>query len=161
MVCVGTDEISSRRAVALAAELSEAAPRAPPLAGPPSGAVGRPAEVFATVGLHPHDAKVGLEPLKEMIGELSAAGGLGRSRVVAIGECGLDFHYDNSPRAVQRDVFAAQVATANLHNLALVIHTREAWDETFAVLEQEGVPRRTVFHCFSGRRAGGQAVPPR
>jgi len=147
MVCVGTDEISSRRAVALAAEFS---PASSALAAPLQGAVGRPAEVFATVGLHPHDAKVGLEPLKELIGELSAAGGLGRSRVVAIGECGLDFHYDNSPREVQRDVFAAQVALAHQHSLALVIHTREAWDETFSILEQEGVPSRTIFHCFSG-----------
>jgi TatD DNase family protein len=67
-----------------------------------------------------------------------------------VGECGLDYHYDHSPRDVQRDVFAAQVALAHAHDLALVIHTREAWDDTLAILEAEGVPERTVFHCFSG-----------
>jgi TatD DNase family protein len=51
---------------------------------------------------------------------------------------------------VQRTVFAAQVALAHAHDLALVIHTREAWDDTFDVLRAEGVPARTVFHCFTG-----------
>ena len=145
MVCVGTDEASSRRAIVLAKELSPAQPGTQ--AEVP---IGRPAEVFATIGLHPHDAKTGLESLQALIGEASAQGGFAHSRVVAIGECGLDFHYDNSPRKAQREIFAAQVALANQHNLALVIHTREAWDETFSILEQEGVPSRTIFHCFTG-----------
>jgi TatD DNase family protein len=149
MVCVGTDEASSRRAVALATELTSGSSTGAS-AGPGPSVLDRGVEVFATLGLHPHDAKAGLEGLNALIGELSAAGGLRKSRVVAIGECGLDFHYDNSPRAVQRDVFAAQVALAHEHNLALVIHTREAWEETFSVLEQEGVPPRTIFHCFTG-----------
>ena len=51
---------------------------------------------------------------------------------------------------MQREVFAAQIALAHAHDLALVIHTREAWDDTFAVLDAEGVPERTVFHCFTG-----------
>ena len=67
-----------------------------------------------------------------------------------MGECGLDYHYDHSPREVQREVFAAQIALAQAHDLALVIHTREAWDDTFAVLDEDGVPERTVFHCFTG-----------
>jgi TatD DNase family protein len=75
---------------------------------------------------------------------------LDRPGVVAVGECGLDFHYDHSPRDVQRVVFAAQVALANAKGLPLVIHTREAWDETLDVLTGEGVPERVVFHCFSG-----------
>ncbi len=70
--------------------------------------------------------------------------------VVAVGECGLDYHYDHSPRDVQRVAFAAQVELARRHDLALVIHTREAWDDTFDVLEAVGVPERTVFHCFTG-----------
>jgi len=70
--------------------------------------------------------------------------------VVAVGEAGLDFHYDHSPRDAQREVFAAQVGLANAHDLPLVIHTREAWEETFALLDAEGVPNRTVFHCFTG-----------
>src|SRR5690606_28359318 len=75
---------------------------------------------------------------------------LGEPGVVAVGECGLDYHYDHSPRPVQREVFAAQVALAHEHDLALVVHTREAWEDTFAVLDAEGVPERTVFHCFTG-----------
>ena len=97
--------------------------------------------VWATAGLHPHDASQGLDGLEDLLGDPS---------VVAVGECGLDFHYEHSPRAVQREVFAAQVALATAHDLALVIHTREAWDETFDILLGEGVPARTVFHCFTG-----------
>jgi TatD DNase family protein len=148
MICVGTDDVSSRRAVALADELSASRSSAQSGGGP--SPLSRGAEIWATVGLHPHDSKAGLDSVLELLAELATPDGFRSSRVVAIGECGLDFHYDSSPRAVQRDVFAAQVATANRHNLALVIHTREAWEETFSVLEHEGVPRRTVFHCFTG-----------
>jgi TatD DNase family protein len=102
-------------------------------------------DVWATAGVHPHDAEgADLAALEAL---------LGSARVVAVGECGLDHHYDHSPRAVQREAFAAQVALARRHDLALVIHTREAWDETFAVLDEVGVPERTVFHCFTGGRA--------
>lgn len=97
--------------------------------------------VWATVGLHPHDAKNGVDTIVHLLRE---------EEVVAVGECGLDYHYDHSPRAVQRDAFAAQVALASERRLALVIHTREAWDDTFAILAAEGVPERTVFHCFTG-----------
>jgi len=98
--------------------------------------------VFATAGIHPHDAKDG------GLDEIEAL--LGRDEVVAVGECGFDHHYEHSPPQVQREVFAAQVALANQHELALVIHTREAWDETFDLLVAVGVPERTVFHCFTG-----------
>jgi TatD DNase family protein len=121
MITVGTDARRSAEAVAAAAR--------------------HPGAVWATVGLHPHDASQGLDGLVEMLGEPG---------VVAVGECGLDYHYDHSPREVQRAAFAAQVALAHEHDLALVIHTREAWDDTFAVLDAEGVPERTVFHCFTG-----------
>jgi TatD DNase family protein len=100
-----------------------------------------PGVVWATAGVHPHDSKNGIEGLAAL---------LGRPGVVAVGECGLDYHYDHSPREVQREVFAAQIALAHAHDLALVIHTREAWDDTFAILDEAGVPERTVFHCFSG-----------
>lgn len=134
-VVVGDDEQSSRDAVALAG------PSVP----------GDPVEMWATVGLHPHEASHGLEPIRALLDELaSSPGGLSARRVVAVGECGLDFHYDHSPRAEQREAFAAQVQLAQRYSLALVIHTREAWDETFAILESEGVPERCVFHCFSG-----------
>jgi TatD DNase family protein len=100
-----------------------------------------PGRVFATAGVHPHDATGGIGGLEALLHE---------PEVVAVGECGLDFHYDHSPRDVQRQVFAAQIALAHEHDLALVIHTREAWPETFDILEAEGVPDRTVFHCFTG-----------
>jgi TatD DNase family protein len=97
--------------------------------------------VWATVGLHPHDATQGVATIVDL---LDAPG------VVAVGECGLDYHYDHSPRDVQRAAFAAQVALANERGLPLVIHTRDAWADTFAVLDAEGVPEHTIFHCFSG-----------
>jgi TatD DNase family protein len=100
-----------------------------------------PGVVWATAGVHPHDAKHGIGGLEALLVE---------PEVVAVGECGLDFHYDHSPRDVQAEVFAAQIAMAHQHDLTLVIHTREAWPETFDILVAEGVPARTVFHCFSG-----------
>lgn len=104
--------------------------------------------VWATAGVHPHEAADGIDGLEAL---------LDADEVVAVGECGLDFHYDNSPRATQREVFAAQVALAHEHDLALVIHTREAWPETFALLDAEGVPERTVLHCFTGGPAEAEA----
>src|SRR5690606_25529102 len=72
------------------------------------------------------------------------------AEAVAVGECGLDYHYDHSPRPTQREVFAAQIALAHERGLPLVIHSREAWVDTFDILDREGVPERTVFHCFTG-----------
>jgi TatD DNase family protein len=128
LVTVGTDALRSAEAVRAAAR--------------------HPGVVWATVGLHPHEARLGLDGVVELLVEPG---------VVAVGECGLDYHYDHSPRPVQRDMFAAQIALAHERDLPLVIHTREAWDDTFAVLDAEGVPERTVFHCFTGgpAEAGG------
>ena len=97
--------------------------------------------VWATAGVHPHEARHGVAGLEELLDDPSC---------VAVGECGLDFHYDHSPRDAQADVFRAQIDLAHRHELALVIHTREAWAETFHILDREGVPARTVFHCFTG-----------
>jgi TatD DNase family protein len=97
--------------------------------------------VWATAGVHPHDAKEGWDGLEALLAE---------PEVVAVGECGLDYHYDHSPRDVQRASFEAQIALAHAHDLALVVHTREAWDDTFAVLAAAGAPDRTVIHCFTG-----------
>jgi len=97
--------------------------------------------VWATAGVHPHEASGGIGGIEALLGEPD---------VVAVGECGLDFHYHHSPRTAQRQVFADQIALAHGHDLALVIHTREAWDETFDILAAEGAPGRTVFHCFTG-----------
>jgi TatD DNase family protein len=98
-------------------------------------------QVWATAGVHPHEARHGTTGLEALLDHPS---------VVAVGECGLDHHYDHSPRAVQADVFRHQIGLANGRDLALVIHTREAWEETFALLDREGTPERTVFHCFTG-----------
>lgn len=120
LITVGTDVASSQVAVAAARRFDG---------------------VWATAGVHPHDAKEGIDGLEALLGE---------PEVVAVGECGLDYHYDHSPRAVQRAVFAAQIALARTHDLPLVIHTREAWDDTFDVLAAEGVPEHTILHCFTG-----------
>jgi TatD DNase family protein len=102
---------------------------------------------FAT-GVHPHQAKVG----ESRPGHADA---LVRARAVetsavAVGEIGLDYHYDFSPRAVQRDVFVEQLTTARALNLPIIIHTREADDDTFAALATEGHGMGGVFHCFTG-----------
>ena len=98
-------------------------------------------QVYATVGLHPHESQHGLDGLEAL---------LANPKVIAVGECGLDYHYDHSPRDAQRSMFAAQIDLAHRHDLPLVIHTREAWEETFEVLDSEGVPSHTIFHCFTG-----------
>lgn len=100
------------------------------------------AGVWATVGLHPHDASQGVAAIEPLL--------RGQEKLVAVGECGLDYHYDLSPRPVQREAFAAQVALAKAHRLALVVHTREAWEDTFDILTSVGAPDRVVFHCFTG-----------
>ena len=97
--------------------------------------------VHATVGLHPHDAINGVDTIVDL---------LDTPDIVAVGECGLDYHYDHSPRDIQQRAFAEQIELANARDLPLVIHTRSAWDDTFAVLADAGVPSRTIFHCFTG-----------
>ena len=125
MVCVGTDLATSRRAVELA---------------------GRHPEVRATVGLHPHDAA-------NLAAEWPEIEALARERadvVVGIGEGGFDYFYEHSDRAAQDAAFRAHVQLAHELDRALVIHSRDAWDDTFRVLAEAGVPVRTVFHCFTG-----------
>jgi len=101
--------------------------------------------VYATVGLHPHEASHGVDSIAVLL----QPGG-NRPGPVAVGECGLDYYYDHSPRDVQREAFAAQIDIANALALPLVIHTRDAWEDTFDILDQQGVPERVVFHCFTG-----------
>ncbi len=108
--------------------------------------------IYATVGVHPHDAKA-WEPRHLAMMEATAAG----DRVVAIGEAGLDFHYDNSPRDVQVEVFRAQAALAVRLDMPLVVHSRDAEAETMAVLE-DVAPRRGVVHCFTGGEAMARRV---
>ena len=100
--------------------------------------------VWATVGLHPHEATIGLDWIGDLLTDAEA------NKVVGVGECGLDYFYEHSPRAAQITMFAKQIQLAHEHDLPLVIHTRDAWDDTFAVLRAEGTPTTTIFHCFSG-----------
>jgi TatD DNase family protein len=143
VICVGTDADTSRQAVRLVRDVARGSDGTPGPEGETLGDLG----MWATVGLHPHEATHGVDDVESvLVDALATADG----SVVAVGECGLDYHYDHSPRAVQRDVFAAQIALARLHDLTLVVHTREAWDDTIEILRAEGPPDRLVMHCFTG-----------
>jgi TatD DNase family protein len=106
------------------------------------------ANVYTAVGTHPHDARLYDDAAEEKLKGLTQTG----ERVIAWGEIGLDFHYDNSPRDVQIAVFKRQLRAARECNLPVVIHTREAEAETIEILKSDygDAPRRGIFHCFSG-----------
>jgi TatD DNase family protein len=129
VVCIGTDAESSTQALELAGSRRTGGPR-----------------VWATVGLHPHEASRGTEEVAALLDRAMA----GEHPPVGVGECGLDYFYEHSPRDAQRDAFAVQIRMAKRYRLALVIHARDAWADLFDVLEAEGVPERTVLHCFTG-----------
>ena len=109
-------------------------------------AVGQELGLPVSAGIHPHEARIATEVL------LDELRGLGRDgRIVAVGEVGLDFHYDHSPREIQLDVFRLQVRLAREVGLPLIVHTREADLETALVLEEEGAREiGGVIHCFTG-----------
>jgi TatD DNase family protein len=132
MILIGTDLASSQRAVTLAEQYPF---------------------LWATVGLHPHEAKMLDQDLLQSLEQLAE-----HPKVVGLGETGLDFHYNFSSPEEQRRAFVEQIGLAKRKRLPLVIHTREAWDETFEILEQEGAPAHAaeigaVFHCFTGDSA--------
>lgn len=104
--------------------------------------------VYTAIGTHPHDARFYNDEAEEKTRSLIHGG----ERVVAWGEIGLDFHYDNSPRDVQVNVFKRQLRAARDLNLPVIIHTRKAEAETIEILKSDydGAERRGVFHCFSG-----------
>jgi len=110
-------------------------------------------ELRYAVGVHPHQAADFSSRIDEVIPALEAA----HERmpgICAVGEIGLDYHYDLSPREVQREVFRCQVAFARASRWPVVIHTREADEDTLAILSEEGRGEvRGVFHCFSGTAA--------
>lgn len=126
LVCVGIDPASSRRSLELAERFRG---------------------VFATAGMHPHTAR-----------DLDAGAGaaieemLGNPLVVAVGETGLDFHRNLSPRADQERAFRAHIGLSRDSGKPLVVHCRDAWPEVLRLLE-EGSAERVVLHCFSGDRA--------
>lgn len=129
MILIGTDLSSSLRAVALAEQYSF---------------------MWATVGLHPHESKEASDIVLQSLEELAA-----HPKVVGWGETGLDYYYQHSPRENQRRAFVEQIRLAKKKRLPLVIHTRDAWEETFEILKQENMSQHAeevgaVFHCFTG-----------
>lgn len=109
--------------------------------------------IFTSAGVHPHDAGKVEERHYSMLEQLSK-----HPKVLAIGEAGLDYHYDNSPRDVQRSVFRRQSAFARDAGLPLIVHTREADADTEQILKEENATRG-VIHCFtSGERLADFAI---
>ena len=105
----------------------------------------------ATAGIHPHDAA---RATAQDLRELEAI--CRETDCVAVGECGLDYHYDRSPREVQRELFATQVRLAKALKKPVVVHTREADGDTADILERELGPDNGVIHCFTGDWAAAQ-----
>jgi TatD DNase family protein len=105
------------------------------------------APIFATVGVHPHEARKATDETWRRLREL-----LAHPKVRAVGEIGLDYHYDYSPRDCQRAVFVEQMRIAREAGLPIVIHTREAWQDTLDLLREHWQPGGlgVVMHCFSG-----------
>ncbi len=103
--------------------------------------------IYATVGVHPHDASKATPDTFAALEALAA-----ETKVLAIGEIGLDYHYDFSPRDVQREVFIEHLKLAGRAGKPIVIHTREAWDDTLLVL-REHWSGGGIMHCFSGGEA--------
>jgi TatD DNase family protein len=101
--------------------------------------------VWAVVGIHPHNA---IEATDAVVGRLRQLAA--HPRVVGIGETGLDYYRDHSPRDQQRAAFRTQIALAKVLDKTLVIHCRDAHDDVLGILEDDGAPERTVFHFFSG-----------
>ncbi|MBM4282828.1 MAG: TatD family deoxyribonuclease [Deltaproteobacteria bacterium] len=139
MVNVGCDLPSSRRSLALAHAHDD---------------------VWATVGIHPHEAKDAPPGFDEELVTLCRD-----PRCVAVGECGLDYHYDHSPRAVQREVFARQIAAARRAKKPLVLHVRNAAQDGPAFVESVDILRAEqardvggVFHCFTGSAEEAKAA---
>ena len=124
-VTVGTDATHNRKCVELASRFEN---------------------MYATVGIHPHDAKDVTEQTLKEIKEL-----VQREEVVAIGETGLDFHYNFSPPKVQKDIFIKHLVIASEYDLPVIVHCREAFEETMNILSMYGKGiKRLVFHCFGG-----------
>jgi|CXWK01.1.fsa_nt_gi TatD DNase family protein len=130
-VCIGTELPNSIAAVELARSLDN---------------------VFAVVGEHPHGSKR-LSQEADALYELAQD-----PAVVGVGEAGIDLYYEHSSLADQRRAFATQIGWAHALKKTLVIHTRDAWDETWEVLDAEGVPANTIIHCFSGGPAEAEAA---
>jgi len=153
VITIGTQLDDARRALALCARLSS--PRSAPTSTADTGSPtptgdaetsARPCRVSAAIAFHPHEAdKVNDGDIAEMTRLWQ------QPCVVAIGEMGLDYHYDFADRARQRDVFSRQLSAAFALDKPVVIHCREALDDAIPLLVDHGYARRrVVFHCFTG-----------
>jgi TatD DNase family protein len=111
--------------------------------------------VFASVGVHPHDARLYDDQAEQTLVNLTKS-----EKVIAWGEIGLDFYYDHSPRDVQREVFIRQIRTAKSLNLPIIIHSRDADDETVEILTNECsyLNFRGIMHCFGGTAAMAESL---
>lgn len=127
IITIGSDVSSSERAVALAEGHDK---------------------VYAAVGIHPHDAAAASDADFDRLRQLAD-----HPKVVAIGEIGLDYYYDHSPRPMQRTVFIRQLQLARATGLPFVIHNREAHGDVLAVLREHGVGLKGVLHSFTGDEA--------
>lgn len=129
IVCIGESLVAAERARIIAAA--------------------HPGFIWHTAGVHPHDA-ADFDPARDpdaIRAELARG-------AVAVGECGLDYHYDHSPRDRQRAAFAAQLALALEHGVPVVVHTREAEDDTMAMVREAGTQGvRGLLHCYTGSHA--------
>lgn len=134
IVCIGESVAAAERAAGIAAA--------------------NPGVVFFSAGVHPHDAAD-----YDDAGDSAAVRELADRGAVAIGECGLDYHYDHSPREAQRRAFAAQLGLARELDLPVVVHTRLAEDDTAAMIAEAGVAGvRGVLHCYTGSHALAEAA---
>ena len=124
IICVGTDEADSRRAIDFAMTHDD---------------------VFAAIGVHPHYAAGGIGQLAEL-----AKLAENNPKIVAIGEIGLDYYYNNSPREAQIEILQAQIEIAIAHNLPIIFHVRDAYEDFWSVLDNLKQPIRGVLHCFTG-----------
>jgi TatD DNase family protein len=100
--------------------------------------------IYATIGIHPHDAKDFTEDIFLKLRDWSS-----KEKIVGIGEIGLDYHYENSPKEIQKEVFKRQLALAGETGLPVVIHSREAKKDTLDIIKESGI-NKGVLHCFSG-----------
>ena len=105
-------------------------------------------DVRFSVGIHPHQAGHHAADIDAGLDRLDAD--LRTHRAVAVGEVGLDYHYDFSPRDVQQEIFRRQLGLARERRLPIIIHTREATEDTFRILRNDAAGIPTVFHCFTG-----------
>jgi TatD DNase family protein len=105
-------------------------------------------QVFGTLGFHPHDAKDYSETGEKFLRE-----NLIHPRIVAVGEIGLDYYYDHSPRDVQNQVFRSQMQVAADLGLPVEIHTRDAEEDTLQVLQEFAGRVRGILHCFTGTQS--------